>query len=102
MTTIGLSYSLVKISTKCAPALGFTQAPAGLKQHGPEGDFLGLADGFQRVVWVCLIVVHGVTPAGLLVLCAGEFGLDGLIQTQHPTVITAMYAALALVIRARS
>lgn len=59
MTTIGLSYSLVKISTKCAPALGFTQAPAGLKQHGPEGDFLGLADGFQRVVWVCLIVVHG-------------------------------------------
>ncbi|MCV5433872.1 AAA family ATPase, partial [Escherichia coli] len=25
MTTIGLSYSLVKISTKCAPALIFTQ-----------------------------------------------------------------------------
>lgn len=24
MTTIGLSYSLVKISTKCAPALGLT------------------------------------------------------------------------------
>lgn len=26
MTTIGLSYSLVKISTKCAPALGIYHA----------------------------------------------------------------------------
>lgn len=29
MTTIGLSYSLVKISTKCAPALGMVQDKQG-------------------------------------------------------------------------
>ena len=28
MTTIGLSYSLVKISTKCAPALGAERSEA--------------------------------------------------------------------------
>ncbi|MNS58818.1 hypothetical protein D3C72_917520 [compost metagenome] len=78
---------------------GLAQTPAGLEQHGGEGDFLGFADGLQRVVGVCLIMLHGVAPAGLMVLGAGEFGLDGLIQTQHPTVITAMYAALALVIK---
>ena len=31
MTTIGLSYSLVKISTKCAPALG---TPVGCAATG--------------------------------------------------------------------
>ncbi|WP_429103367.1 hypothetical protein, partial [Aeromonas veronii] len=31
MTTIGLSYSLVKISTKCAPAL-----PSNATHHNPE------------------------------------------------------------------
>ncbi|MGL6257493.1 hypothetical protein ACSZMM_21820 [Aeromonas caviae] len=30
MTTIGLSYSLVKISTKCAPALWWTKIIIGL------------------------------------------------------------------------
>jgi|GEM_PF-4279151 len=29
MTTIGLSYSLVKISTKCAPALEYERVEAG-------------------------------------------------------------------------
>ena len=37
MTTIGLSYSLVKISTKCAPALlgdrGFRRPPAGFRTY---------------------------------------------------------------------
>ncbi|WP_265468170.1 hypothetical protein, partial [Aeromonas salmonicida] len=38
-------------------------------------------------------------PAGSAAVCAGEFGLDGLIQAQYPAVITAMNVALAFIIQ---
>lgn len=41
MTTIGLSYSLVKISTKCAPALIFMEGMKRLIWHDKGAEYRG-------------------------------------------------------------
>ena len=62
MTTIGLSYSLVKISTKCAPALaykGHHQAEYGKA----GGEFLAYRHGVHGMSCIWVIKWHSSAPA---------------------------------------
>lgn len=49
MTTIGLSYSLVKISTKCAPAL-LDKVVIKFRREGKEVAVIGLNDASATLV----------------------------------------------------
>ena len=71
MTTIGLSYSLVKISTKCAPALGIDGELGGNIVVVGEGHALGAGAQILRCIGGISGgfddgTTHGDTPFSLL------------------------------------
>lgn len=74
MTTIGLSYSLVKRSTKCAPALGceLLDSPfgfvSGCKNHGVNWNSFLAPSGFILLIIIPMALIHFVaTVIGVLI-----------------------------------